>query len=74
MARAAGLKDEIKFGRRILQAKMPKTAVGQVATFGTLGIATGTANSVINNQYVQHQKRKQKQAFARGKYYGKSQK
>lgn len=66
------LSDAIKHGRKILHAQMPKTAAGQIATFGTLGIATGTANSVINNQIVQHQRRKQKQSFARGKYYGKS--
>lgn len=66
------LSDAVKHGRKILHAKMPKTAVGQVATFGGLGVVTGTTNSVINNQIVQKQKRKEQQAYSRGKYYGKS--
>lgn len=74
--KAPGMDSAVKHGRKIWHAPVPDRvgphAAYTAATFGGLGIVTGTTNSVINNQYVQGQKKKQSQSFERGKYYGRS--
>lgn len=73
----ASLDGATKLGRRILHAPfddMParQTRIGHVATYAGLGLATGVANSGINQGIIQHKKNQEHTAYQRGKYAGKA--